>query len=464
MEHQESVHQDATRFIGNFGGYGTGKTTTSRQEVYKHCFITPNANVLIGAKVTSQYEQTIKREIEADIPREFVKAYSAQKSYMDLVNGARIMYRPLEDPDKLRSYNLTMFVIIEASEVPADAFHQLKTRLRNTNAEYWRKGIIESNPDSGWVRTDVLLTSHDIQTYGDVLDSYQVHPDAKDLNVASHIAATNVNKYLPANFVDELIKNKPAWWCSRYIYGSFSYSEGLVYPDAARSVVKAFRPPKGWLRILACDYGLSDNFVYIKAAIDPMEGICYVYDEYVTNNRNVDELAEAFFKFTADIVAGGWYTPPIIDPKNAPKRDYQKKSLYDHFLERGIYFQPGHVSLEGRIFRLNTYFVSGRMRIMDNCPVTIKEFEQYKFPDKSLTKSTRAADKPVDKNNHCINPVEWIAMALPADPKKLGLGVYDARGIDITVDSPHNKPKDTFDPFFEPKEDTEIFSLGGIPW
>jgi hypothetical protein len=104
------------------------------------------------------------------------------------------------------------------------------------------------------------------------------------------------------------------------------------------------------------------------------------------------------------------------------------------------------------------------MRITDNCIHTIQEFEQYKFPDKSLTTTTRAADKPVDKNNHCINPVEWIAMALPADPNKLGLGVYDARGLDITQETPHNKRKDFVDPFAEDNPDFDTFDLGGIPW
>lgn len=85
------------------------------------------------------------------------------------------MFRPYDDVDKLRSYNLTSFVILEASEVKREAFVQLKTRLRNLAAttplldengnviykmakngvkipevaHNWAKGIIESNPDAG---------------------------------------------------------------------------------------------------------------------------------------------------------------------------------------------------------------------------------------------------------------------------------------------------------------------------
>ena len=57
QHHQLQLHKDPTLYILNAGGYGTGKTLTSRQELYRHILLTPNANVLIGAKITAQYEQ-----------------------------------------------------------------------------------------------------------------------------------------------------------------------------------------------------------------------------------------------------------------------------------------------------------------------------------------------------------------------------------------------------------------------
>ena len=64
MPHQDSVHRDPHRIIGNFGSYGTGKTKTSEKEIEKHIFITPDANILLGANITSQYEQTLLRDFE----------------------------------------------------------------------------------------------------------------------------------------------------------------------------------------------------------------------------------------------------------------------------------------------------------------------------------------------------------------------------------------------------------------
>ena len=458
--HQTSVHQDYHTYVGNFGGYGTGKTLTSREEIYKHVFITPNANVLIGANVSSQYEQTIKRDIEADLPKAFVKHINTQKSYIDLINGARIMFRPLDDVDKIRSYNLTMFVIVEASEVDPEAFVQLKTRLRNLNASIperdrngeivyttldngmkvpkvktdWLRGIIESNPDSGWIRTQVLYVSDDVQTAGHVTDSVVVPDGIKDPAVSSHIASTDCNAFLPPNFIDQLCKNKPNWWINRYIFSSFSYSEGLVYPNAMNCIVAHYDIDPDWKRLVACDYGLSDEFVYLFGAVDEKRGKLVIYKEAHTNNKNIEELSKIFFEETKDIPIGGYYTAPLLDPKSGAKRDYNKKTLYDHFMDYGIAFQPGHIQIDARIFRTNTYLESGKVEIFDTCTFLIDELRDYKFPPKKVGDTyARGLDKPVDKNNHAINPLEWICMALPADPAKLVYGSYDRYGHDLST-------------------------------
>lgn len=216
--------------------YGTGKTTTSREEFYKHAFITPHGNTLIGAHILPQYEQTIKRDIEKDIPKAFIESVSAQKAYVDLINAHRIMYRPLDDADKLRSYNLSMFIIVEASEVDGEIFTQLKTRLRSSaailpkkdtkgnviykrvgnatvpvEAVNWTKGIIESNPDSGWVKGHVLEVSSQIYQHGNTMDKVTPDPDIADPAISSHICASDANPYLPKDFKNNLIKNKPLW-------------------------------------------------------------------------------------------------------------------------------------------------------------------------------------------------------------------------------------------------------------
>lgn len=453
QEHQYDLHSDPHRYMGNFGGYGTGKTTTSREELLKHLIITDNANALAGANVSAQYEQTIKRELENDIPRAFVKDYSVKHQYMDLHNGARLMWRSFDDPGKLRSLNLSMFVIVEGSETTLETLSQLKTRLRNRVAttikkdkygktiyadkegtvpaidKDWRKGIIESNPDSGYIRTDILLPSEEINMYGGIDDYYQQDPERVDVNISSYVAATNSNKYLPDNFEEELKKNKPDWWIKRFLKGSFQFSEGLVYPSAMAHIVEPFEIPKNWKRLIAFDYGLADPARFVYVAIDDRTGIAYAYRNDHTDNKNVKELAQLYRKGSADIPEGGLYTSPLIDPKSGFKRDFNKNTLANLMLEEGIYFQPGAVNVDARVIRMNTYLEAGKLKIFSSCNYLVEELKEYKFKERTLDAITdKQANKPIDKNNHSINGLEWIVMALPADPNNVLMGVYNSRG------------------------------------
>jgi Phage terminase large subunit len=455
--HQDAFHRDDHRFVGNFGGYGSGKTLTSREEFYKHLFITPAGNTLIGANVASQYEQTIKRDIENDLPMPFIRHVNTQKQYIDFINSHRLMFRPYDDPDKLRSYNLSMFLIVEGSEVKKESFTQLKTRARNLAAttalkdsegftvykraangvdipvidKSWIKGIIESNPSAGWIRDDVLLVAADIFKHGKILDEFEVDPALADPSTSAHITSTSANEFLPPDFIAQNTKNKPLWWVNRFIYGSFLYAEGLVYPDALRCIVDDFDFPPEWKRIIAFDYGLSDDAVFLYGAIDEIKGIVYIYKEIRVNNKNVEELSRIFKDSIVDIPIGGLLGAPLIDPKSALKRDYDKKTLADHFRDNGIIFKPGAINVDARVFRLNTYFISGKLKIFRSCTGLNRELVNYKFKsDETLVSGFTG--KPVDKNNHGINALEWIVMDLPSDPKNLLYGVFNRAGEDLT--------------------------------
>lgn len=446
MEHQASVHLDSHRIIGNFGSYGTGKTKTSEKEIEKHIFITPNANILLGANITSQYEQTLLRDFEKSFPQAFMESRSQQKGYIDFINGARLMLRPFDDPDKLRSNNYSLVVMLEASEINADAFHQLKTRLRNTaatNEEWdWRKLICESNPDSGWIRTDVLLVSDSITQHGRFADEdylKQQDPMTIDNSISTHIASSDVNHYLPPDYIAVNSKNKPDWWVKRFLHGSFLFAEGLVYPHAINCVVPTPRDSEGkplgpkhfpdWRILVAHDYGLMDEATFVYAAVDKKRNKLIVYKCDHTNNAPLKELANIFRSGTKDIAFGQMYTTPIIDPKNN-KRDYNKKDLISHYQDYGITFKPGFINVDARIIRLNDYIESGCLEIWDCCEFLIKELKDYKFKTKTLNDKD-SKNKPVDAGNHAINALEWIGMELPANPSRLSLTGYDEYGRPI---------------------------------
>ena len=461
--HQSLFHTDAHKFKGNFGGYGSGKTTTTREEFYKHLAITPNGTGLIGANISAQYEQTIKRDLEADFPVGLVKDISVKNSYIEFVNGYRLMFRPFDDPGKLRSLNLDFLAIVEGSEVDDQIFIIGKTRVRNTAATSqkvdsqgrplfgyteqgvaiplidgdWRTIITESNPDAGWIKTNVLLPSSFIQINGDSVDKYEPNPEIADPAISSHVTTTACNQFLPPTYIQDTSKGRPQWWINRYLLGSFTYAEGLVYPAACKNdrtgvnhIIPTAPIPRHWKRIHAFDYGLSDMSGMLWAAIDEERSKLVVYKEHYVNNRNVAELADMIKERSNDVPEGGWLRPHLIDPKSGIKRDYNKKSLIDHFLEYDILYTPGQVSVDARVFKLNTMFEQDKIEIMDCCKNLIEELKDYKFPSDDSSESGRK-DKPQDKNNHLINPLEWIAMEVPTNPAEAIFGAFNNRGLSI---------------------------------
>ena len=470
LPHQSSLHRDHHRFTLNTGGYGTGKTTADEHETLKHLLITPNALVVVGAKVSSQYDQTFRKEFDLIIPRSFVAKYSLQKSYVDLINGSRIIYRPFEDPETLRSYNASMFVILEGSEVKYETFVQLQTRLRSLHATLpltdpntgdilynpdnpsipllkadWRKGIIETNPDSGWVRDKFALVADNIYYYGSVSDQniHELSKEKKHPAFSAHIAATDTNKTLPSDFYENIQQGKPNWWVQKFLHGSFAYTEGRVYPNAInpQTIIQPYPIKPSWKRLLAHDWGLVDPSTFVVAALNPEKNKVVIYETYGEQNNSIDDLANVYRNLTKDFPEDPFYSPPRIDPVSGNRRDYDKHSLKDLYQERGIYFADGTKAVEPRVFQLNTYFELYKIEIFETCTELIRELENYKFEDQTLG-SMHNKDKPVDKDNHYINALEWIIMCLPPDPQNLFNPAYTPKGlIDIPQDTQTQQPQ-----------------------
>ena len=74
---------------------------------------------------------------------------------------------------------------------------------------------------------------------------------------------------------------------------------------------------------------------------------------------------------------------------------------------------------------------------MDCCGGLIREIKNYKFPDRTLD-ANKSYDKPIDKTNHAVNPLEWMVMELPDDPRNILQGVYNKFGRDVNS-VPENK-------------------------
>ena len=478
MPHQNFALSDPSKRLGLFGGYGSGKTFTGYQGDQKHILLTPNGETLIGADTLVQLENTVKKDLERDFPNDFVHRYNRQKNLIQFVNGHILYYRHLADEGDIRSYNLTRAHMLEASEVKHDSYTQLQTRLRNENAirhhmddgvpimEYnhktrtlekkerlnWIQLVVESNPDSGWIKEDFLLKSGKIYIHHDTKQKYHVNPELVSPITSSHIIPSKANFHLPQDFIPNLEKGKPQWWVNRYLYGSFDYSEGMVYPHIANAIVEDFEIPKHWPRIVGMDYGLNDNTHFMFGALDQNgdtnrgRPAVYFFAEIVRNDMSISQIAEVYKSGIRRLVPpNSLYKTPVMDGRSYAQRTRtgEKKTLGTLFREEGCIFKPAQMDLEARIMKLNDLIDSGQVYFFEEgTKYAIEEFKKYRYPDKKL-ESTTKANKPIDKDNHGINATEFICMELPYKLIPPEGKVYRKEGTDYQVTQ---KQKKAWDP------------------
>ena len=446
---QEMIAIDPAIRVGVFGGYGSGKTWITFKNDEKHILITPHGETLIGADTLVQLENTIRKDFERDFPLEFVKHYSKQKNKITFENGHVLYYRPMASEGDLRSYNLTRAHLLEASEIKHDSYVQIQSRVRNDaaiipyrnkdgspvmiwdnkegkykkKAKYkWLQTIVESNPDSGWIRNDFLYRSGKITIHFDDKEdpqNYEIPPGFAMKFISSHIIPTKANYHLPEDFEETLAAGKPAWWIKRYLKGSFEYSEGLVYPNYVDNIINDFEIPEHWQRIVGFDYGLNDNSHFVFGAID-WDGehfghpAVFWFHEVVYNDMNVKALADEYKRALRKYVPmGSLYRTPVMDAKSysVRQRTGELKTLGTLFREYGCFFKPAQMDMAARILHLNDFINNGRAYFFKKGFARANtEFLEHKFVPKSLEKTTKDEGKPQDKKNHGVNATEFAML------------------------------------------------------
>jgi ssDNA-binding Zn-finger/Zn-ribbon topoisomerase 1 len=500
---QNVIHKDPHRDLGIFGGYGSGKTTVAMKDDEKHILSTPQGETAVGSAVLAQVEATYEKEFRQDLPKDFVYYENKSKKYYIFQNGHTLFIKSFYEPNVLRSLNLSRYHIVEASEVTYSIKVELTARLRNLasvipetdedgNFIYdpetdsfkvkvdWRKGISESNPDPGWIRSDFLLNSGTINIYGDLNTNF--HITSPNPNYSSHIIPTKANKYLPPSFYQDNARNKPLWWILRYLEASFEYSEGMVYPRIMATFCKSFPIPYHWKRLIGADYGIRDDTSILFGAIDPLNKKIYIYKEIRINDVNykvISKLYKDFCSVPSNVPAGSLYRSPVMDARSLSKRnDKDLKTIGELFAEEGVYFEPAQMNMDARILKVNTFVESDSLRIFeDMCPGLVAELKEYKFPDLTLGKSMTETDqKPKDKFNHGVNALEFLIMEAPYDLSKTELDAYDGSGNKIEAFEKQTQKQlsrfNTYVPFslnvtpISNLEDGEAFdnNQGGFSW
>lgn len=429
--HQVSFHKSKAQYRLNIGGYGSGKTTAGAAEIAYHALSTPNGKTLITAQSLQQVREAVLPELEKFLPPWFYKkkpVYTPLPQYT-LKNDHKIIVYASNDEEKIRSLNLTAFWIIEASGVSFKIFEQLQTRLRNVAAivkdekgfEICHRfmGIVETNPEEGWVRDEFLLRSSVIKASKSVDTSAYASLKTKKPEKAYHsfLSSSVDNPYLHKDFIPNMCVGKNERWIRKYVYCYLEVKEGTVYPEYIDSLVEPFPIPKDWLRIYGFDKGWTDATVLCCGAIDPVKEICYIYDEYYERQRPISYHAA---KVKEMIFGTKMYKAIQADPSVRNSNEKDGVSYKDYFMNvSGIHLEPANNALLDGIERVRDFMYRGKLKIFTSCLHLKEEAQNYVW---KTEKTGEGKDIPVDRNNHLMDAMRYMVMALPMDLGEVYIG------------------------------------------
>lgn len=427
LHHQRAFHESNAQYRLNIGGFGSGKTTAACAELTLHALSTPNGRSLITAPVLTQVKEAVLPELDKFIPPWYIerKTVNPSPAYR-LTNGHEILVFASDDQQKLRSLNLTAFYIEEGSGVDYAIFDQLMTRLRNkagiikdkegNEVGYKYMGIISTNPEDGWVKDKFLLVSSKIVASPSIdLAVYENLRNLEHANKHFHtfISSTRDNNHIPAEFIERMSAGKSAQWIRKYVDCYLDFKEGAVYPQFKDCLIEPFSIPDTWKRVAGFDPGYNDPTAFVIGAIDPDEGVMYIYDDYLVSEQPVSYHAENI-QYMIDGIS---LLYPIQADPAVKQRNNRDGQSYSDYMKRTyhISLEPGNNDIIYGIEKVRDYMYSGKLKIFNSCVQLKTEASKYAYPSKDRNTN----DKPVDKNNHTMDAMRYLIARLPQDPNQL---------------------------------------------
>lgn len=406
---EAALNPKAAKYIRYNGGVGSGKTIIGCITVL-HWAVLHRGEYLIARQFMPELKDTTYAAFKEICPPELVieDRIADMAIFIKTADGGRskIMFRGLEEPDKLRSLNLSGFYIDEAAQVSEAAFILLQGRLRGSGL---RKGIITQNPGGhNWCWRWFVKQDH--FNYDSVKKQF--------LNVQ---APSTENHHLPEGYVETM---KATWSPERVlreIMGSDDAFEGMVYSEFNRAVhvIQPFRIPEEWTKVIGIDHGYRNPSAWIYGAVD-YDGTVYVYDEYYDKEKLVRDVCKA----NMNKIGQTKIEQARIDPSTRARRGTTGLSDYDAYLEAlpsgfpllmanndktaGIDRVKGHLKVDAN---------SGKPKlfIFSTCSNLIDEVSKYRYAELPAGRQGKHNEKeePLKVDDHACDALRYLIMTRP---------------------------------------------------
>jgi len=366
------------RFTAMLGGVGSGKTLAGSVKSLRYA----GAGTL-GLVVAPTYRMMQDATIRTfkQVNEELIDGYNKTDSTMIFKNGAEVLFRSADDPDKLRGPNIHWAWIDEAGLCRGGTWDVVIGRLR-----------ADGGAGPAWVTTTPKGRNW-------------LYKKRHQMTVFK--AATTQNPYLSKEFVQSLLDSYTGEFLRQEVYGEFARFEGLIYDmfDERMHIKKRDNDEfQTW--VMAVDEGYTNPAVILLIGVDSDKRKHIRSEFYERGKLQSDvvntalELAQG--KQISEIVVDASAAGLIADLRNAGlKAKPRKGRVID-----GIRTVQEHLKIQGD--------GKPRLTVDPSCVNTINEFESYVWkPDK---------DEPVKENDHAMDAIRYYTagMNLPTGADLVG--------------------------------------------
>ena len=301
------------------GGYGSGKsyhvatkiilklieekrtalvTRQVRDTIKDSCFalfkeILSNMD-LLSADTTNKTKRTDNKVIAVSSPME-----------IRFPNGSRIIFKGLDNPEKIKSiHGVSIVWIEECSEIRYEAYTELLGRVREPNMSL--HFILSCNPvgKENWVYNTFFTHTDEKGKEKTIQDENEFYRRRTIVNkkngVYYHHSLPDDNPFLPASYIRRLdaLKqtDKQLWVVARW--GRFGANGTRVLPNFtvakdAKQFKNKINSISAQYHFFGLDFGFEESYnALISCCVDDKNKILYIYDEVYMNHITDDRFSQ----------------------------------------------------------------------------------------------------------------------------------------------------------------------------
>jgi phage terminase large subunit-like protein len=380
---QAAFVASTARFSFYVGGIGAGKTTAGALRALDYALDHPGALGLIGAPTYPMLRDATQRTVfdllealsahdEDEDAHPARYTYRKAENHLTLPNGAEILFRSLDEPDRVRGLNLAWFWLDEAPMCGYYAWQVLKGRLRQRSypTTAWATGTPRGR-DGFWRDFEHTPRPHH----------------------ALYRASTLENGHnLPPDYVADLGLSGPLY--DQEVLGLFTAFEGLVYPfsaDAQNGHLRQSATDAHFAQVIGgVDWGYTNPTAAVVFGLDRDER-AWQLDELYQRRAPLDAvIVPALIELTRRYSVRAWYCGPD-EPEHIAvlQAALAREGLPTRALPAENAIRPG-IQTVLRMLAPRGDGTRG-LYVAPRCVHTIAEYGSYQYPTTPLAAGLASA-------------------------------------------------------------------------